>query len=160
MSDTPSIRTVTQSSPAGESPGSMSMPGTPLSQGEVTQADIPISFSAYREMTGQPYTTERFNIKYYWDDPLFKDYRLKTQDIEDYVSRKISDLGLEDSIEAYEEVIQKVLDQIGSYESEKPESLFHRLSSACKALTRMESANIEAVISLDNLQTDEYEEII
>jgi hypothetical protein len=157
MSETP-IRVVNQT--AGPDPGSadsVPLPGNDTIVNTGLDVDIPIS--SYMDATGYPYSVEHFDLGLYWDDPLFKDIRIELMTVENYVKDKMAELGLTDTKEAYLEVIESVLDMITAYENEKPLERLHRLAVTMRAITEMESAKIEPVLSVNNLQPEDYEDI-
>lgn len=159
MSDTP-IRVVNQ--PASSGPdGTFATPGQPgMAVNSGLDTSVSVAYSLYSEVNGRPYTADKFGLQLYWGDPLFKDIRIDMQTVEDYASRKMYELGLTDTVEAFDEVIKQVTDMINTYENEKPEVLFKRLSSAIKALNRMENAKMDTVaLNAETLEPGEYENI-
>lgn len=160
MSDGPiPLRVVQNPDNRPFAPASEPVPGHDISERGSSSSDPAVTISLFEEVNGMPYAAHRFELELYWGDPMFKEMRIQIQDVENYVRRKMIELELEDTPAAYQEILDSIMDMIGSYENEKPESQFRRLASAVQAINRMESAMIEPVLNADNLLPHEYENI-
>lgn len=163
MTDTPQpIRTFTNmaayDTPATSPMAAKPVPGSDISA-PASDPAVDVTLSLFSDTHGVPYTAHFFELSYMYDDPLFKDLRLKVHEIEDYVRHKMDERNLKDTMEAYHEVLDEVHEMIGKYETEKAESVFNRLATAVSAINRLESAKIEPVLTVDTLLPSEYENI-
>jgi hypothetical protein len=86
-------------------------------------------FSAYSEIYKMPYTARYFNIDYFnvLDDKTdVEKIRPKVKNIEDFISEEIKLRKMDDNINSYKELINKVLEVIG--DSQKDVNLLARVS--------------------------------
>jgi len=95
-----------------------------------TQSEIEPPFSAYEKIKGKPYSAEFFKITE-WDmlnDDLDIDKKKdKVKLIESWIKEKIEGSNLEDSLEAYRELMKRYFDELNIGKTEKNSSKLERV---------------------------------
>lgn len=132
----------------------------PLTIDPNASGDVEVGLNLYNEVKGHPYTAEHFGLTSALEAGDMPG--VSKQDIygvDDFILSTIADRGLTNTPEAYQEVLQSIDDQIGTYENEQPAEHFKRVAAAIKAIQRMQSARVKPLLDMGNLTTFEYEAI-
>jgi len=98
-------------------------------QAEPTKTIPPLS--VYNKINGKPYSVDFFDIKEWdlinGDMPDFEDKIKKVNLIEDYIGDEIDEYNLEDSVESYQNLIDKYIKILDIKPTEKSESKLERV---------------------------------
>lgn len=119
--------------------------------------DVPPSL--YQELEKKPYAVKYLNLELYNDDKDFESIRQQSRELDNYVIQQIKAQGLKDSSESYKEVVDAIFKQIGKSPNEDPTKTLKRLSVGANAISRLESARLQPVLSAKNLTPEEFEGI-
>lgn len=160
MSDTPTSTTFRTATPAAEPVAAASSDASKAvsrSPSGLDTSDAPPSL--YKEINKQPYAVKHLDIGLYHDDPDFKEVREQSQALDDYVLKQIKARGMKDEPGSYKEVIDAIYKQIGKSANEDPIQSLKRLTTAASAISRLESAKLQPVLSAKNLTPTEFEGI-
>lgn len=149
------IRTVQPSVPAQ---------GTTVSTSErtpqpVESHDVEPGISVYEEVKGYPYAQEAFGLEHFLQDKSYGDVRGEMHEVEEFVQSQIKAKNLQNTTEAYREILAQLNKEIGEYANERPFEYFKRVASAVKAINRLKAAHIQPVLSPDVLSIPEFEAI-
>ena len=87
--------------------------------------------SLYPQVKGKPYSVDYFDLGSSWE---FSNYPQEIQIIEEFVGEEIKNLGLENTIESYKEIISKVAAKVGLSENERTWHKLDKIVGYIKAL--------------------------
>ena len=85
----------------------------------------------YHQVRGHPYSVDYFDLGTHWE---FANYPQEIQTIEDFVGKEIKRMGLENTIESYQEIIAKLKEKIGISDNERTWHKLDKLVAYIKAL--------------------------
>lgn len=127
--------------------------------GVVSREDLGVTppMSSYLELTGLPYAADFFGVKDFMNDSDFFTAQEMARYLDAFVIQRIADINLQNTTESFDEIMEKIADQIGEYQNEDPMNKLLRFYTAANAMTRLESAKIEPVLNAINLEPDEYQ---
>lgn len=121
--------------------------------------DVPVPPSLYHELEKAPYAVKHLDLKLYHDDDSFPDVKDQAAALDKYVLQQIKARGMKDEPGSYKEVVDAIYKQIGKSPNEDPIQALKRLTTAASAISRLESAKLEPVLSAKNLSPTEFEDI-
>lgn len=113
----------------------------------------------YQELTKQPYAVKYLDLKHYYSDDSFPEVREQAAALDQYVIQQAKNRGLTDSDASYTEVINALFKEIGKSANEDPTKTLKRLSTAAGAISRLQEAKLQPVLSAQNLSPTEFEDI-
>lgn len=108
-----------------------------------------------KELTGEPYAVKHFDLKNFWDSPT-SDMQPEIQEVDDWIKQTAKERKLSDKPEAYKEIIDGILEQIGKSDNEEPHRTFERVSKAIQAHKRLAEAKLPPILNVHSLTPDEY----
>lgn len=160
MTDTNQSVTFRSAEPAAPAVAAPKMSGTKspsYSPAASDTSDAPPSL--YNEVNKQPYAVKHLDLGLYHDDKDFQSVRDQAKELDAYVLKQIKARGMKDEPGSYKEVVDAIYKQIGKSANEDPVQTLKRLTTAASAISRLESAKLQPVLSAKNLTPTEFEGI-
>jgi hypothetical protein len=103
------------------------------------KVDTEPPLSIYEKMKGVPYTAEHFGLTQYMEiDPEMdvKDYKGKAKEIDRWISDRIKENKLEDTLESYKSYIDRYKSELGIAKTLKNEEKVERIYAYIKLLKK------------------------
>jgi hypothetical protein len=162
MSDTATSVTFRTAQPAPAAEAASSAPSTPSEAstsraGRLDTSDAPPSL--YNEVNQKAYAIDHLKLGLYHKDKHFPEVAEQAKALDDYVLQQIKARGMKDEAGSYKEVIDALYKQIGKSPNEDPVQALKRLTTAAGAISRLESAKLQPILSAISLTPAEFEGI-
>lgn len=112
-------------------------------------------FSAYEKLQGKPYSVDYFKVDNW--EALVGEFDIdKTRDkvkfIEDYISNKIKDLKLEDSVASFKDLMERYKEELNIGKTEKNTSKLDRIYSYLKLMKKQNELDKRRRELIGNIQ--------
>jgi predicted RNA-binding Zn ribbon-like protein len=160
MTDTSQSVTFRSATPTTEAaPAPSKTEASPTTQGTSQGFSDDASPTVYAELEKKPYAVKHLDLGLYYDDKDFSEVQDQAKELDDYVHKQVKARGLKDSASSYKEVVDAIYKQIGKSPNEDPVKALKRLTTAASAISRLESAKLQPVLSAQNLSPTEFEGI-
>lgn len=105
------------------------------------KVDTEPPFSIYERIKGHPYSIEHFGLDKYLevDDELdINDFKGKARDIDGWISNRIAEAKLEDTIESYKTFIERYKSELGIAKTLKSEEKVERIHKYIQLLKKQD----------------------
>ncbi len=154
--DTQPFRVVTPTPSTPVAEGAVSVgtkKGTDTAPAASTEG-MPINLHA--DLKGTHYTAEYFGLQPFLDGTDITGIQDDIPVVDNFILDEMKDKNMEQTPEAYQEILDEIGKQIGKYDNEKKVDYFRRVTEAVKAIKRLRAAKVQPVLTATSLTPAEY----